>query len=39
MLKVPKWASEDALEKMKKAFEEQLNITVNYRRIDWGGKG
>ena len=38
MLKVPKWASEDMLEKMKKAFEEQLNITVKYRRIDWGGK-
>ncbi|MFD1397249.1 PrsW family intramembrane metalloprotease [Kroppenstedtia eburnea] len=37
MLKVPKWASEDALEKMKKAFEEQLHITVKYRRIDWGG--
>ncbi len=35
MLKVPKWASEDALEKMKKAFEEQLHITVKYRRIRW----
>ena len=33
MLKVPKWVSED----MKKAFEEQLRITVKYHRIDWGG--
>ncbi|MFC4076157.1 hypothetical protein [Salinithrix halophila] len=38
MLKVPKWASEEKLEMMKRAFEEELNITVKYRKIDWGGK-
>ena len=37
MLKVPKWVSEESLETMKRAFEEELKIAVKYRRIDWGG--
>jgi RsiW-degrading membrane proteinase PrsW (M82 family) len=35
MLKVPKHAPDEALEAMKKAFEEKLKIQVNYRKIDW----
>jgi len=35
MLKVPKRAPDEALETMRKVFEERLNIKVTYRKIDW----
>lgn len=35
MLKVPKWAPNEALETMRKVFEEHLNIKVTIRKIDW----
>ena len=38
MLKVPKWASDEELELMRKVFEEELNIKVEIRKIEWGGK-
>jgi hypothetical protein len=38
MLKVPKWAPDDALETMRNVFEEQLNIKVAIRKINWGGR-
>jgi hypothetical protein len=38
MLKVPKWAPDEELELMRKVFEEKLNIKVEIRKIEWGGK-
>ena len=35
MLKVPKRAPDEALETMRKVFEEHLNIKVTIRKIDW----
>jgi len=38
MLKVPKRALDEVLETMRKVFEEELNIKVEIRKIEWGGK-
>jgi hypothetical protein len=35
MLKVPKRAPDEALETMRKVFEERLNIKVVIRKINW----
>ena len=35
MLKVPKRAPDEALETMRKFFEERLNIKVVIRKINW----
>jgi hypothetical protein len=32
---VPKWAPDEALETMRKVFEERLNIKVVIRKINW----
>jgi len=38
MLKVPKWAPDEELGLMRRVFEEELNIKVEIRKIEWGGK-
>ena len=38
MLKVPKWAPDEELKLMRTVFEEELNIKVEIRKIEWGGK-